>query len=250
MKRETGNALFLILIAVALFAALSYAVTNSGRGGGSIDKEQASIAAAQVVQYAGQIEQAINRLRIINGCSDTEISFHFDSDGDGTLETDGSDDYYNPISSTDCYVFHSDGAGLVYQAAKSEWLVPQAGLTNDNGYGESVFSGVFSVDDIGSDCSGTEESCRELSIYVPHLSKSICDVINKSLDITSSYVNEAIAGFEGGGVTDYFNGTYGVAANSTTVIGDQDTVFSGKTSGCLYRNWHPGYAYYHVLIAR
>tara|TARA_B100000686_G_scaffold332369_1_gene397038 strand:- start:1861 stop:2559 length:699 start_codon:yes stop_codon:yes gene_type:complete len=67
MKREAGNALFLILIAVALFAALSYAVTNSERGGGGIDKEKATILASQMTQDISRVQSAIQRLKIIGG---------------------------------------------------------------------------------------------------------------------------------------------------------------------------------------
>ena len=67
MRRESGNALFLILIAVALFAALSYAITNSGRGGGNITKEKADIIAAQMVSVIGSIQSRISRLELAEG---------------------------------------------------------------------------------------------------------------------------------------------------------------------------------------
>lgn len=62
MRRENGNALFLILIAVALFAALSYAITNSRRGGGNIDRETATLNAASLVQMTTLLRSAADRM--------------------------------------------------------------------------------------------------------------------------------------------------------------------------------------------
>ena len=65
---NSGNVLFLILIAVALFAALSYAVTNSGRTGGgqALSRDQAKIKASELLQYASYIQQTMTRLSYSN----------------------------------------------------------------------------------------------------------------------------------------------------------------------------------------
>ena len=55
----------MILIAVALFAALSYALTQSSRGGSSADKEIRAISASTFMQYIAMIEQTITRNNVL-----------------------------------------------------------------------------------------------------------------------------------------------------------------------------------------
>ncbi|MDD9900024.1 MAG: hypothetical protein OXT65_03505 [Alphaproteobacteria bacterium] len=90
--------MFLILIAVALFAALSYAVTQSGRGSGNIDKEQQSLKFAEI-QHAISLYQStiqrmvltgmpIERLDVIDGapvntdCTSDECQLFKEAGGD------------------------------------------------------------------------------------------------------------------------------------------------------------------------
>jgi len=62
---KAGNVLFLILIAVALFAALSYAVTSSSRSGtGGVGEDKAKLAASTLLQYAAGVEQKLLRMTI------------------------------------------------------------------------------------------------------------------------------------------------------------------------------------------
>ncbi len=97
---ENGNVLFIILIAVALFAALSYAVTSSGRGGvddGSYEK--AELDQAELDSYTAAINAARMRLEIVRQCE--------------TI------DYTPPsgwgVEDKRCHMFASEGGSVAYR---------------------------------------------------------------------------------------------------------------------------------------
>ena len=99
MKRqEQGNALFLILIAVVLFAALSYAVTQSGRSGGDANKEQTILNAAQWMQHGAMVRATVQRM-VLTGTAPANIGLNcttgencvFAPEGGGIVPQDGWD---------------------------------------------------------------------------------------------------------------------------------------------------------------
>lgn len=126
MKHQSGNALFLILIAVALFAALSYAITQSSRGGAGIDRELETIDTAVNQQCAASVDAGIMRLKLIGGCGTDEISYELASGVNA-----------NPEAPTDksCHLFHSNGAGV---AACGEYLNPLVETGNITSRGDTT----------------------------------------------------------------------------------------------------------------
>ena len=111
-EHERGNVLFLILIAVALFAALSYAVTQSTRGGGNADDETSLISSASLTQYPASLKTSILRMSISGGIGDDELMFNPPSDIDNCEDID-----------PDACVFGSSGGSASHQNAPNDVIL-------------------------------------------------------------------------------------------------------------------------------
>lgn len=250
---EHGNALFLILIAVALFAALSYAVTQSGRGGGNVDRETLLIETAQLVQYISSITQAVQRLQLINGCSDTQISLLYDSDGDGTAETNGDDAFFNPNAPADgsCNVFSPNGGAITY-IQPSDTLRDTTELTGANLFrsGDIVFAVDNEYFQVGTD--GIAGQSTDLSLIIPYMNADACAQINQSLGIEGNTQDTNIS--IPASITDpaAFVGVY--PATPVGIVGDEaiGSALVGQATACVDETLSStaGLHFYQILIER
>ncbi|MEL7146533.1 MAG: hypothetical protein AAFO69_09215 [Bacteroidota bacterium] len=242
MKRS-GNALFLILIAVALFAALSYAVTQSGRGGGNIDRETSELAVSELVQYFSLVEGTVQKLLLFNGCNDTQISFWNDSDGNGT--EDASDDYFNSNSPSDraCHVFQPQGGGIS----------PKTGY-NGNSSALFVYSAYHRLGSVGQ----SSPADTDLAIYVD-IPEDMCRIINtRFTGYSDGFANEAQSPAHGiaVGSNRFFDGGYSASVAVSPddgdfgAVGAQDFFRNNTHFTACHRNTTGVFSVYHVLIAR
>ena len=150
MVAQKGNVLFLILVAVVLFAALSYAVTQSSRGSGNANDEQAVISTAQKIQFANAVKVAFDRLSI-RGCDKSEISF------DWTPGV-GSEKNANAPSDLSCHIFSANGGGVA-PPQLSEQVDAYAGANGWTEVDRYAFPGHGASDDVstaGGRCIGCE----------------------------------------------------------------------------------------------
>ncbi|MCB1530021.1 MAG: hypothetical protein H6853_09105 [Rhodospirillales bacterium] len=219
-QTDSGNALWVILIAIVLLAALTMMLSRSSDTSSDTgDYEQRSIQGSKVLRYAAGIELAVNNLKT-RGCSENSLSFWHDSDGNGT--EDAGDTYYNASAPTDhsCHIFEPEGAGQVYEAG---W----------NFLGETRVLG------LGSD------SRIELLAEYSGLSQIQCTQINNMIGIANSGTDAPSEDYN----QTEFTGTYGTATTNGDTIGNTSAWLAGQTQSCT-KDGAGDYFFNHVLIAR
>lgn len=229
---SSGNVLFLILIAVALFAALSYAVTSSSRtGDSSLSKDKAKIAASQIIQYATEVENGINRMLLINGAQNYALDLkHSTTVYQGTTS----------CAKTTCQLFHPEGGGVSARLLPEDFFDSQFSLYTHRG---KPWMRITKVLDVGSDKP-------DLVIGYFALRKEICDEINRRFGLPEP---DAIPVDKDYSATVAYDSAFTSFPDTAASVGDIATAVKGHRSFC-YRydpfTGYGGYVFYHVLIAR
>ena len=237
MNAQRGNILFLILLAVVLFAALSYAVMNQREGSKNASTESQQAIAAQIIQFGTLLENTVNRLKISNGCSDTQISFantvFSGLGGTGTNLTNT-----NAPSDGRCNVFDPAGGGMSYPARLDDKY-----LTLNTWTGSPTVS-TWYVNYRGfwtfnANTNGYPPEGYDLIVYVPFLLQSLCEEINLRLNGTKTVITNRDVPYPS---ISGFIGTYGASGQT------RDGQMPAR-AGCVKKE-DGYYSYYNILIAR
>ena len=256
-----GNVLFMILIAVVLFAALSYAVMQSDRGGvNNLDGETVKLRASYLLQYATSVENAIMRLRISNRCTATEttgnqISFHIPPFTGLTSTT-----YFNPNAPSDfsCHVFHPNGGAISYKESPKYKDILDYDNSHMAEFGKFFYAGRTCIPGLGTSgasCWSDGIDNEHLIMYIHNINKDICLEINKKMDVPIPPDDVAYTDSGCGNFYIRFTGSYQDGVAIDTHVNPSFSKFSGKKTGCYKGNvgcvGSPGgYHFYHVLIER
>ncbi len=213
---QSGNILFYILIAVALLAALSYSVAQSGRGGiGKVSEEKAALYATEIIEYGNILSQAVSQIRL-RGYKDIEISF----------ENTKITGYTNANCTEDgCEIFHINGGGI-------NWMHPPPNANDGTPW-------LFTVNNLVNIGTTNVDSIMLLQ----NVDMGVCQQLNKKLHGTTTIPQE-----EDSITLTKFAGTY-----SGLAISDSGNVMDGSSAYCFEGNVAPAagtYHYYQVLIAR
>lgn len=235
-RYQNGSIFFYILLGVALFGALAFAISRGMRGQTSttLNQRNINIAVSEILSEAQETETAISRLRQ-KGVSENDICF------ESNLFSEVNNSAYSLVSGCSQNtnkLYHRGGGNLAYRNASQSWL--DKDHSNDQGYGEWMFTNINGVEGIGTDAMSTPDS-MELIAFIPHIKKEICIEINSQLSIGSIIPDNGTA-FTPEPVDSGFTSASG-QINAAEL--------QGKNSGCFKSNntWDT-YIFYQVLIGR
>lgn len=239
-RHQAGSAFLIIMLAIAMFAALSYAVFRGSRQSmSSLTREQVTLAAQEIIGYGDAVQKAVQTLRL-RGCTEEQLSFIFT--GGNSFQVDGTEyDYSNPSATPDdsCEVFSPNGGRILPRKLKSGFI-PSTGLPHNWMAPDSFIVTTTRVHGVGT------ENGSDLVMWVGRLQPEVCMKINDMLGVPNQSNLPPVDMFDCDG--DIFHGTYSTCTNP---IGDGTPVITGKSAFCSgYNASGQLYNYFVVLLAR
>jgi len=218
---EKGNALWFILLAVGLLAALGIAVTRSSDSteqSGNI--ENLRIQASQIMRFSTSLEQTIQQMSQ-RGVSENDLDFENSVLG-ATYNNPGCDPILDPA--TDCMIFDVEGGGMSFNAMTQvqNWEI----------------TGGYRVQNAGT-------TDNDLIIQA-RISRNLCTEINRMAGITPPPTDDEDLLDTVPFVGSFADATVGAI---DVIIGNNAAELAGEYTGCR-QNSGGEFWFYHVLLAR
>lgn len=235
MNKSSGNVLFLILIAVALFAALSYAVTQSTRsGGGNVSKEKMDLAFNEMQSVVVAHRTALQRM-FMNGVDINSIDA---SDPKATFSSANA-----ACTSDACKLYNPNGGGLSWYPFRQ--LHPD--LTDPTGSASFLDSNGPTLGYFSYAKTPTIDF-----IYIFRVTEAFCNFINTKLGITTptSTMANTTQAFLYDLKTIHTPSAFGQVQHIDALgSGGQAPHLAGRTEGCLKSSGGTRYDYISLLYA-
>lgn len=159
MKQERGNALVYVLIAICLFAALSFVLgkqTDTSEGS-AISEDKAELYATQLISYSAQAKSAVDQM-VFSGTKLDNLDF--------TLPTESGFNTAPPALTNK--VFHPDGGGLSPGRLPAE-AVAQNSTDPTAGWYIGRFNNV----------EWTKTAGTDVVLVAYQINKKVCEKINE-----------------------------------------------------------------------
>ena len=161
-KNIKGNAIVIVLVAIALLAALTFAVTqNSGGSHKALSSEQAVLNATEIISYGSTLKDKIEQLALLEGISDINTG------GNGVLFSHSKADtaYGTPDTQPATEIFNPLGGQITYKLPRLKICLGTCAYE---------FSGQYAISGIGS-------SKPELAMLLIDIDENLCKALNKTL---------------------------------------------------------------------
>jgi hypothetical protein len=220
---ESGNVIYYLFIAIALLAALTFAVSQGSRSSvKNLSEDRERLLATEILDYGQTVKSATTQLRL-RGVQFEQLSFaHPDLDvAYGTYDANPAYEVFNPA-----------GGGVIYKDVSSD--------AQDTPL-PYIFNAGNVINLVGTSCMTS--ACAELALYLP-VKRAICLTINDMLNIANP------GGVPPNGDDLDYSPFAGSATGAELIAWTAGHPLEGKLSGCFYDGPNETDYFYQILLPR